>query len=268
MAVAGRDHAAGRSGLGPHPRAERGLDRREVGPLHVIGVAAEIFRRELPVARHDPFMRADHLDPALAAVEERIEVPGHFAEVVAQWRRLRVEGGEQQSLVAVQLRNRHQTPVLALQFAAVEFPQIRHPDEPAVVAVGPAVIGAGEARGVAAIGAAQPIAAMPADIKESAHPAVTVAHHQNRIFAHIGRQEITGLRDLAFVAQEQPTAGEDPLQLLLVDLRLDKDASADEAFIVIDQPVHLSGHSGCLLCFRPVAAFGEWPRHRPSGSSR
>ena len=234
----------------------------------MIGVAAEIFGRELPVARHDPFVRADHLDPALTAVEESVEVPGHLAEVFAQGRRLRVEGGEQQSLVAVQLRNRHQPPVLALQFAAVEFPQIRHPDEPAVIAVGPAVIRAGKARGVAAIGAAQPIAAMPADIEKSARPAVTVAHHENGVFAHVGSQEIAGPRDLAFVAQEQPTSSENPLQLLLIDLRLDKDAAADQTITIVDQSAHFSGHSGCLLCFKPAAASGGWPRHRPSGSSR
>ena len=41
---------------------------------------------------------------------------------------------------------------------------------------------------------------MPADIEKSAHAAVIVADHENRVFAHIGGQEIAGLRDLALVA--------------------------------------------------------------------
>ena len=56
-----------------------------------------------------------------------------------------------------------------------------------------------------------------------------------------------GLRDLTLVTQEEPTASEDPLQFLLVDLRLDKDAAADETVIVIDHPAHFCGHSDCLL---------------------
>src|SRR5437667_315826 len=60
-------------------------------------------------------------------------------------------------------------------------------------------------------------------------------------------QDIAGLRDLAIVAQIEPAACKDPLQLLLVNLRLDKDAAADEAIAVIDQLAQLGGHSGCLL---------------------
>jgi hypothetical protein len=37
------------------------------------------------------------------------------------------------------------------------------------------------------------------------------------------------------VAQKEPAAGEDLLQLLRVDLRLDKDAAADQAVLGIDQ---------------------------------
>ena len=108
------------------------------------------------------------------------------------------------------------------------------------------MIGAGEARGVAGVGAAQPVAAMAADIEKGAHPAGTVAHHQHRVLAHIGRQEIARLRDLAFVAQEQPAAGEDLLQLLLVDLRLDKDAPADEPPFAINKTTKLCFHLALL----------------------
>jgi hypothetical protein len=117
----------------------------------------------------------------------------------------------------------------------ISFFEIGHSYEAAVIAVGPAVISAGEARGVACVGAAQPIAAVPADIEKGAHPAAGVADHQNRVLTHVSGQEIAGLRDLALVAQIEPAAREYPLQFLLINLRLDKDTAADEAVAVVDQ---------------------------------
>ena len=60
-----------------------------------------------------------------------------------------------------------------------------------------------------------------------------------RVFAHLGGEEITGLRDLAVVAQKEPAAGEDPLQFLLINIGLNEDAAADETIFVIDQSVHV-----------------------------
>ena len=82
------------------------------------------------------------------------------------------------------------------------------------------MIGADEARRIAVVGAAQPVAAMAADIEEGAHRPGAVAHHQNRVLAHRGGQEIARLGDLAVVTQKQPATGENPLQLRLVNLRL------------------------------------------------
>src|SRR5438093_1143863 len=84
-------------------------------------------------------------------------------------------------------------------------------------------------RGVAAFGAAQPVAAMATDVEESVDLPAAVAHDQYRVFAHVGGEEIAGQRDLAVVAEEEPAAREDLLQLLFVDPRLDEDAPADEA---------------------------------------
>src|SRR6516225_4893275 len=132
-----------------------------------------------------------------------------------------------QALMGGKLRHRYQAPALAIQLVVVGLLHIRHAGEPPVIAVGPAVIGAGKARGITRIGAAQPVAAMTAHIEEGADLARGVAHHQNRVFAHIAGQEIAGLRDLAVMAQKEPAAGEDALQLLLINLRLDEDAAAD-----------------------------------------
>jgi len=132
------------------------------------------------------------------------------------------------------------------------------------------VIGAGETRGIAAIGAAQAIAAMAADIQKGVYLALAVAHHQDGVLAHIGGEEVARLWYLALVAQEQPAARENPLQLLLVDLRLDEDAAADQAILGIDQSVHVHCHRYLLNVtgMTPVscvAAYGGSPRHRPSG---
>src|SRR5215471_14588933 len=150
-----------------------------MAPLHMVGIPAEIFRREFPVARHDPFVHAaENLDAALAAIEEVVQIPGHLAEIFAQWRRLGIERGEEQPLVIVELRYRLEAPLVALQLTIISLLEPWHADQPPVIAIGPAVIGAGEARGITSIRAAQSIAAMPADIQESMHLTAAAAHHQ------------------------------------------------------------------------------------------
>src|SRR6516164_1195082 len=212
-------------------------------PRGVVAVAAEVFGRKFPVARHDPFVHAtNHLDTALATVEERIQVPRHLAEILAQRRRLGVEGGEVEPLVAVEVRHRCEAPALPLQFTVIGFLEIRHPYQPSIVAVGPAVIGAGERGGVADLGATQPVAAMPADIQKGVHLARRVAHDENRVFTHVSGEEIARPRDLALMAQKEPGAGEDPLQFLLIDLGLDEDAATDQALLGIYQPERIGFH--------------------------
>ena len=106
------------------------------------------------------------------------------------------------------------------------------------------MIGAAETRGIAVTGAAQPVAAVPADIEKGAHDAVAAAHDQHRVLAHPGREKVARPRDLALVAQEQPAAGKDLLQFLFIDLLLDEDAAADEAAVGVDQRVHVRRHQG------------------------
>src|SRR5437588_522161 len=84
---------ADRLRLGRGTRAEGGLYRRKMRPPDMVGIAAEVFGRELPIARHDPFVHtADDFDAALATIEKGIQIPGHLAEILGQWRRLGVEG--------------------------------------------------------------------------------------------------------------------------------------------------------------------------------
>jgi hypothetical protein len=83
---------------------------------------------------------------------------------------------------------------------------------------------------------------MPAHVQEGAHLAAAVAHHENRVLAHIGREKIAGLRDLAFMAQEEPAAGKDTFLLLFVDLRLDEDATGDQSPVGIDETSDVLRH--------------------------
>ena len=114
------------------------------------------------------------------------------------------------------------------------------------------MIGAGEARGVAGVGAAQAIAAVAADIEKGVHLAASVAHHQHRVLAHVGGQEIARARDLAVVAQKQPASGEDLAQLLLVNLRFDKDAPADQPALGIDETSEFHCHQTLLYSLNLV----------------
>src|SRR6516164_8143638 len=159
MPVAGRQRRSQGVWNDAEIAARTGLNRREVAPADVIAVAAKILGRQLPIARHNPFVHAaDDLDAAFSAVEERIEIPGHLPQIFAQWRRLSVKGREVQSFVIVQLRHWGQSPALAVQFAVISFLEIGHAGEPTVIAIGPAVIGTSETRGIADIGTAEAIA--------------------------------------------------------------------------------------------------------------
>jgi hypothetical protein len=70
-----------------------------------------------------------------------------------------------------------------------------------------------------------------------------VAHHQHRVFAHIGGEEVARLGELALMAKKEPTAGEYSFQLLLVNLGLDKDPAADKSGSGIDQTSDIHPHS-------------------------
>src|SRR6201988_2037628 len=90
---------------------------------------------------------------------------------------------------------------------------------------------------------------MAADVEERPHLACCVAHHQNRVFAHVSGEEIARMGDLALMAQKEPAAGENPLQLLLVDLGLNKKAPPDQSAIGVDQMSNIYFHQPLLGVF-------------------
>ena len=62
-----------------------------------------------------------------------------------------------------------------------------------------------------------------------------VAAQDDGFLAHSRDKEIAGLRDLALMADKQPSAREEPLQFLPVDLLVDKDLAADPPRRHIDE---------------------------------
>ena len=131
------------------------------------------------------------------------------------------------TLVVAQLRDLDETPLRAVELRMIGLAEIGDADQLAVGAVAPAVIGAGENRGVAFVVAAHLHAAVAARIQEDVDLAGPVAAQDHQFLAHARDEEIAGVRDLAFVTDEQPGAGEQPLLLLAVDLLVDKDLAAD-----------------------------------------
>ena len=191
---------------------------------------------------------ADDLDAAFAAIEEYVEIPGGGAEVFQQGRRVRVEGGEDEALVDVELGHGNEAPLGLVQLVVVGVLQVGDGLQRAVVAEGPAVIGADEGGGVAVVGAAEAVAAVAADVQERADLAGAVAHHQHRVFAHVGGEEVAGVGNLRLVAEQEPAAGENLLQLLLVDFLVAEYAGVDDAVVGVHQGSHLHRcHGGTSL---------------------
>jgi hypothetical protein len=132
--------------------------------------------------------------------------------------------------------------VIGLGFAGDVF-------ERAIVAVGPAVIGAHEALGVAIVDAAHAVAAVAAHVQERVEPALSVAGQDDRVLAHVGVKEIVDRRHQALVPDHQPGAPEDLLHLVVVDCLLAEDRAVDFAGGGVDDRVFRSGaHTLILPC--------------------
>jgi hypothetical protein len=89
---------------------------------------------------------------------------------------------------------------------------------------------------------------MPARIQEDMHLAFLVAAEDNRLFSHSRGIEVAGVRDQAFVADQEPRSGKDLVQFLLVEVRIDEDIPTDEASLEVDEMVESAslGHGFTL----------------------
>jgi hypothetical protein len=90
----------------------------------------------------------------------------------------------------------------------------------AVQVVGPLVVGADEPCRGAALGGADPAAAVAAGIVERPHLPLAVAHDHHRIIADLQRHVVAWLRDLAVMRREQPVAIPDEFKVDPVVIRV------------------------------------------------
>ena len=74
-----------------------------------------------------------------------------------------------------------------------------------------------------------------------------VAAQDHRFLAHARDEVIPRLRDLALMADKQPGPRKQPLQLLLVDLLIDKDLAADPPRRQVHQTAPVTRHGDYLL---------------------
>src|SRR5712671_1071328 len=136
----------------------------------VIAVAAEVFRREFPVARDQPFLHAGQdLAAALAAVpaiERQIEVAAEIAEIVEKRRRRLVPIRPDRALVSAELGDFDEAPARLIKLLVIGLAEERHPDQMPVGAIAPAMVGASKDRGVALVVAAHFHPAVAARIEE------------------------------------------------------------------------------------------------------
>src|SRR3569833_1088801 len=177
--------------------AESRTHGRPVIPGNVITVAAEVFGGDLPVTRDDPFVRAGKdLDTPVAPIEDRIQIPRHLPEILAQGRGGIIERSKNQPLVAVDLSNRAQRPALSVEPGSISGLLTRHTFQLAIICVRPPVVCTGQRSCVADIRPAEAIAAMTANIEKRPYFACGIAPHDDRIFRDVGGAEIARPRNL------------------------------------------------------------------------
>ena len=119
------------------------------------------------------------------------------------------------------------------------------------------MIGAHEALGVAVVDAAHAVAAVAAHVQERVQPALPVAGQDDRVFAHIGVEEIVGRGHQALMPDHQPGAPEDLLHLVVVDRLIAEDAAVEFAGGGVDDGVFPSGAHTRILPLPMMIAGAE-----------
>ncbi|MCY1438955.1 hypothetical protein D9M71_551730 [compost metagenome] len=240
-----------RPGLGEvadlgHRAAEHGAGGRIVGPAGVEDVADEVLRGDLPVAldgRADA--AAGELGAALVVVEDHVEVPGHRTEILGQARRIGGEGGEHQALIAVDA-GFTQAVLRLVEGAVLVDTRLVHAAQRAIGTEGPAVVVADEAAGVTGLGETHLVAAVRAGVDQHLDRGILLANHQHLVLTHGGGDVVAGLGNLRFVGDEQPAAGEDLLQFLLVDVAIPEDLPGHAPGFHVAQFVEVRQRRGSL----------------------
>src|SRR5579863_8597132 len=231
MAVTGGDLKPERMGRQlriAHKGAQRPphhLERRGVGPAHVVGIANEILSGDFPIAVQDRFQRRPEQFDA-AAGREGFQIPRQVAEIFTERRGFGIEAAEHEPCETLDLRDRTQAEFRLVDPVVVRLFFERYVYQLTVIAKAVSVIIAGEGLCVAALGKTKLVAAMGTDVEECIEFPVSRANHDYRVLSHIGTEKIAGVRYLGLMGQEEPTASKGSLEFQTIDVIVPEDTFA------------------------------------------
>ena len=205
------------------------VHRRGMAERHVIAVE-HVLDLELPVAVVDVAVLA-HVERELAAgcaVDHVVDVALDRADVVLEARALLGEACENEAAILADTRRAREAEGRLVEIGRAAFLD-RHGREPPVGVETPAVVAAGETRGVALALVHHLGAAMGAAIEQHVHGVVAMTGHDDRLAAEVGGDEVAGIWHLAGMADEQPRAREDAFHLQLEHVGIGVDAAMHAA---------------------------------------
>ena len=244
-----------RPGVAAAPGFEHAVERKAAGAAeeaHVAGVRGHsvigidaVLAQQLPVRPNAVALGAcSDLHARLGLVHDQIQVLAGVREVLLQTLDRRIEADEDEAPVALRTRRPPKPEGGALKGGAVGLLPW-HPDELALVAVGPAVIEALEALLVSAGLTTDLRAAMPARVQEDPHLSVRSPHKNQRARPEIPGLEVTRLGDLGLVPHVDPRAVEQTLALQFQDLGIREGPSVDakDAAVAIVDDIGLAPDS-------------------------
>ncbi len=217
------------------------LETGVVGPQGVVGVADKIFDAEFPVGVNIIFnTAAKKFGAAIFLVEHDVQIPAKITEKLLQRRRFLVEGGKNQSFIAIHPRLL-EPPFAFVDISFVVNVFIGQAEQIPRRAESPAVVITGEVAGIAIVGKANFIAAMGAGVEKHPHAAISLAGHNHSVLADIGGVEIVGVGNHRIVSHKLPGFGENLLQFPLVNLLFPENTAIYPALFNIDVLVMIVG---------------------------
>src|SRR6266567_2189166 len=174
---------------------------------------------------------------AVARLQAVAKALRKWTEIILERGSFGVPGGPQRAIKVLELGDLSEAPLLFVDLSVVGVRVVAetHADQAAAGVVSPGVEGASEDQAVALVVAAHLHAAVTARIQEGANLIILAVPHEDHLFgAHAAHHEVSGIRQLALVAEEQPAPLEDLLHLLFEDVRVDVNLSADCSPLRVD----------------------------------
>ncbi len=208
-----------------HVRSLR-VHRGHPGLVHhreVVTVAG-VLQLDLPIAPEPKLVHPGHLGGiSVALLEEPLHPQLRIAKEILQRFGVGVEGGPDHPEVGLGAQG-VQREVGLLHHALVTV-GVGDPSQSAVQAVGPVVVGTGEAVRLSPRYIANGGAAVSTTVQQGVEVAFAVPGHDHRLPTDRGGLEASRLGDLALVGHPDPGAVEDLAHLLGEDLRIGVEAA-------------------------------------------